>query len=119
MCDVDYGEAVSIGGEFDKGVRGMTITELVKQAHKNAVDKGFYDNPREFGTVIALFHGELSEALEAHRNCEPLERIAEEFADVFIRIADTCGYMGLDLEAAIVAKMERNRARVYKHGKAY
>jgi NTP pyrophosphatase (non-canonical NTP hydrolase) len=37
-------------------------------------------------------------------------------ADACIRIFDTCGYLGIDIEAAILAKMERNKQRPYKHG---
>lgn len=97
----------------------MTIRELVETAHQAAVEKGFYDKPREFGTAVALMHSELSEALEAHRTGQSLEAVAEEFADVVIRVADTCGYLGIDLEEAIALKIERNRSRPRCHGKKY
>ncbi len=73
---------------------------------------------RKTGTLIALIHSELSEALEAHREGD-VENFAEEMADVVIRVADLCGGYGIDLEAAIVAKMERNRQRPRLHGKRY
>ena len=50
---------------------------------------------------------------------EKPEGIAIELADAVIRIADLCGYMGIDLEDAIARKAEWNRTRPYKHGKAY
>lgn len=50
----------------------MTINELVKNAHENAVKHGFWDYPLDFGTSIALIHSELSEALEEHRNGKPM-----------------------------------------------
>lgn len=31
----------------------MTITDLVKNAHKNAVEHGFWDDPPEFGTSLS------------------------------------------------------------------
>jgi NTP pyrophosphatase (non-canonical NTP hydrolase) len=42
-----------------------------------------------------------------------------ELADTVIRIADYCGYKNWDLEKAIKIKMEYNKNRPYKHGKAY
>ena len=46
----------------------MKINELVRKAHKNAIDKGFYQEKREIGTALMLIVSELSEALEADRN---------------------------------------------------
>lgn len=46
----------------------MKINELVRKAHKNAIDKGFYHEKREIGTALMLIVSELSEALEADRN---------------------------------------------------
>lgn len=125
----------------------LTVTELVQEAHGNAVKHGFWDEPPEFGTSIALIHSELSEALEEVRAGnrirpgEPTpavyysgggyvatastacakkpEGYAMELADAVIRIADLCGYMEIDLEAVIREKMEYNATRPYKHGKKF
>lgn len=106
----------------------MNISELVKQAHETAIRKGWYEEPRTFGEMIALCHSELSEALEDYRNGnEPdhiwldeingkLRGIPIELADVMIRIFDMCGHYDIDLELAIAEKMEYNKTRPYKHG---
>lgn len=102
------------------------ISQLVKAAHQNAIDKGWYEEPRTFGEVIALMHSELSEALEDHRNGRDYREIyyegdkpcgiPTELADTVIRIFDTCGHLGIDLEAAIREKMAYNATRPQMHG---
>lgn len=95
------------------------INELCKEAFKTAKSKGWHDEPREMGTLLALIHAEVSEALEADRKRDA-DNFVEELADVCIRVFDLCGWMNLDLEKAIREKMEYNKTRSYKHGgKAY
>lgn len=43
----------------------------------------------------------------------------DEMADVIIRCLDLCGYMNINIEAHILAKMEYNKTRPYKHGKSF
>ena len=104
--------------DIQKGEIGMKISELVKLAHNNAKDKGFWDNPRETGTLLALIHSEASEALEADRNGDR-DNFEEELADILIRVADLAGGKGIDLESAVTNKIARNFQRSYKHGKEY
>ncbi|MDC6267739.1 MazG nucleotide pyrophosphohydrolase domain-containing protein [Lysinibacillus fusiformis] len=93
----------------------MTINGLCKEAHKTAIQKGWYDEQRETGTILALVHSEVSEALEADRKGES-QKFQEELADVCIRVFDLAGSKGIDLESIIMAKMAYNKTRPYKHG---
>lgn len=43
------------------------LNKLSKQIHANNVTKGFFDEPKNIGEMIALIHSEASEALEADR----------------------------------------------------
>lgn len=45
----------------------MNINQLCTQAYETAKSKGWHDEPRETGTLLALIHSEVSEALEADR----------------------------------------------------
>ncbi|WP_410769604.1 hypothetical protein [Fontibacillus sp. BL9] len=118
----------------------MGINDLVKAAHRNAVNKGWWDEDRSFGEIIALIHSEASEALEDYRNgrditevwyenkelktrlndpitpnCKPCG-IPSELADIVIRVFDACGRYDIDLEKAITEKMAYNSTRPHKHG---
>jgi len=104
----------------------MEINVLVQKAHQAAVDKGWYEEPRTFGEIIALIHSELSEALEDYRDGHDIREIyfengkpcgvPIELADVCIRIFDTCGYFKINLEEAIRLKMQYNATRPQRHG---
>ena len=102
---------------------------------------------RNIGEILMLIVSELGEAMEAHRcgkftednldifikesnnpnvtDCSGIfefyvkDTFEDELADTVIRIADLCGYLGIDLEKHIAAKMEYNKTRPYKHGKEY
>lgn len=95
------------------------IENLKSICHFTAKSKGWWDEPRRDGEIIALMHSELSECLEAMRNKEGPLRIAEELADCCIRIFDYCGAVDIDLGQAILDKIEVNKARPYKHGKEF
>ena len=105
------------------------LNSLAREAHKIAVDHGWWDIPPSFGEVVALCHSELSEALQSYRNNEPsvfhdvkddgstaLEGYAVEMVDTLIRILDFCGAIGLDVDSIMAQKMEYNRSRPYRHG---
>jgi NTP pyrophosphatase (non-canonical NTP hydrolase) len=130
------------GRGFADVVRGLKIIQLA--CHKRAVSKGWWESgERNMGEMIALMHSELSEALESYRNSEPLlwyrhddnccldmsatmpqvgdsigkpEGLASEFADVLIRIFDTCERLEIPLTQALLDKHAYNGTRSYRHG---
>ncbi len=93
------------------------IKELVEICYKIAKDKGWWDRPRNDAELVALMHSELSEALEELRKENvDWENVGEELADCLIRIFDFCGARNIDLEKALLKKIEKNKDRPYRHG---
>lgn len=94
-----------------------STNQLVKLCHGLAKDAGWHDNPREVGTLLALVHSEISEAMEGFRkdlmdDHLPHRKMAEvELADAVIRIFDLAGKEGFDLGGALVEKLAYNTKR--------
>ena len=122
----------------------MGLNKLATEIHSNAVAKGFYEEKKEVGTLLMLTVSELAEALEADRKGRrstsgvqhlkdfPSDRmftelfeegvkdtLEDEMADSIIRALDMCGYLNIDIQAHVEAKMRYNSTREAKHGKRY
>lgn len=102
---------------------GKTINEWVSECYEGSKNKGFWDNERNVGEMLMLIVSELGEAIEAHRTgklgLEEKDTFEDELADTAIRLFDMCGGLGIDLEKQIEWKMNFNKSREAKHGKAY
>jgi NTP pyrophosphatase (non-canonical NTP hydrolase) len=88
----------------NKVAKGWTVTTPERWAETDHVP-----------AVLALVHSEVSEALEAFRH-DDRANFAEELADVMIRIVGLAHGLGIDLGTEMLAKVEKNRAREFKHG---
>jgi len=121
------------------------LNELSEEIHADQVAKGFYDTPREDGTLLMLINSELCEAMEALRhnkysNIEQFEYYYEhsenkdfktlfennikdthedEIVDALIRIFDYAAYKKIDLAWHTIHKLQYNALRPYKHNKKF
>lgn len=91
--------------------------------HRTAIDKGWWEKPRNQYELLALIHAELSEVLEALRAGNPpddkipqFSAIEAELADAIIRILDMAGGFGYLVAEALIAKIEFNKSRTFRHG---
>ncbi|MBO0555744.1 nucleotide pyrophosphohydrolase [Clostridium botulinum] len=122
----------------------MGIKDLVKDAHNNAKNHGFWedwerieqlenmainiskdgekqvkiDKCNAIATRLMLIVSEVSEALEGIRK-DNIDNFKEELADIVIRVADLAGGLDINLEKQIKNKMDKNKYRPYKHGKTF
>ena len=88
----------------------MNLEDIQKRVHAISQDQGWYDTEPTFGDQIARIHSGLSRALEAYRaqGIFPSEaadsglfgEVAEELADVVIRVAALAEHRGYDLSIA-------------------
>lgn len=125
----------------------MNLTELSQRIHAGNVERGFYEHPATFPDRCMLIVSEIAEAVEAHRkglttddgDVEQACRMAkmemasfpeffrtivkdtveDELADAIIRLLDLSGYMNIDIDAHVQAKLAYNATRGTRHGKAY
>jgi len=93
------------------------LRSIQKKLHGQATAMGWHKNPREIGTMIALCHSELSEALEGARKNLMDDHLTErtmlevELADTIIRILDLAAREGLDVAGALAEKHHYNANR--------
>jgi NTP pyrophosphatase (non-canonical NTP hydrolase) len=76
------------------------------------------DNPSIWAEKIALMHSEASEMLEALRDGDE-PQLAEECADLLIRLFDFTHKRGIDIQMAVERKMAKNKGRPRMHGRKF
>lgn len=96
-------------------IPGDTLEAMIYQVMLLNRAKGWIDQERSFSEDMALLHSEVSEAFEANRKGHD-DEIAEELADVLIRLLDTCYRYDIILGEAYVQKMKKNWDRPFRHG---
>ncbi|MGQ9492803.1 MAG: hypothetical protein ACUVR2_03435 [Anaerolineae bacterium] len=88
----------------------------MRQVREMADAKGFSSDPARIWEMLALIHSEISEATDAYKKGQPLEKVGEELIDAVIRILHLLSALGLDAEELFEHKMEVNWSRPYKYG---
>lgn len=119
MCPINY----ALGDKEDRPtVCADWLSDVGEEIHQNKLRHGWkvttsddWQDKHEIPAVLMLITSELAEALEAFRK-DDRANFEEELADVAIRLIGLSHGMGIDLKAAILEKVQRNRVREYRHG---
>jgi NTP pyrophosphatase (non-canonical NTP hydrolase) len=117
-----------LGRNKPEGARLVTdygLDALAAVLHETAIEKGFWNGPKNFdvfGNKIALIHSEVTEVLEAVRKNKGSESIVEEMSDVLIRTLDlyaamrNADFVKESLDEVLSNKMNKNKSRPKLHG---
>ncbi|MEK7127993.1 MAG: hypothetical protein AAB933_00310 [Patescibacteria group bacterium] len=93
----------------------LTLEQIQILVMEQAKAKGFGTTPEEVnvGEKIAFIQTEISEALQAyrHKNIRGKDGFEEEMGDAIQRILHLCGILGVDIEGAILDKLQYNKDR--------
>ena len=104
------------------------LDALSSVLHETAIEKGFWNSPKNFdvfGNKLALVHSEVTEVLEAMRKNKGSQEIVEEMADILIRTLDlyasmrNAGFVEHSLDEVLFNKMEKNKLRPALHGNLF
>ena len=112
-------------GWYDKQVTFPEIAVMIHAEISEAVEEWRAGKPLIYGTCALSpedceFSGVCDNvghpcSPDAQGDCKP-EGIAVELCDAIMRILDFLAFMGVDVEAVLVAKHEYNKGRAYRHG---
>ena len=98
----------------------MDIPELTELMHKFVRSKGWYEanskrpqTPRNLSISLALEAAEILEHFQWNEDFEK-EELAEELADVALYLLQLASIAEIDLEQAILDKLEENEKRKWE-----
>jgi len=96
----------------------MDLSQLTEEMHRFVKEQGWYDldspKPQTARNLAASLVIESAEVLELYQWSEDLvgkKILAGELADVALYLLQLASLSGIDLEAAILQKLEENYAR--------
>ena len=96
----------------------LDIKQLTEEMNDLVRSKGWYDagskrpqTPRNLAISLAVEAAEILEHFQFRENARDQDELAGELADVALFLLQLASVTGIDLEKAILAKIELNRTR--------
>jgi NTP pyrophosphatase (non-canonical NTP hydrolase) len=100
-----------------EGAARMTVeglNRMMVEVREMADAKGFSAGEERIWEMLALIHTEVSEATDAYKKGEDLDKVGEELIDAIIRILHLLSAMGVDAEELYQRKMAKNWSRPHR-----
>lgn len=96
----------------------MDIKQLTEEMHRLVRSKGWYEadskrpqTPRNLAISLAVEAAEILEHFQFQENAKDKDELAGELADVALYLLQLASVTGIDLEKAILDKIEVNKKR--------
>ncbi len=98
----------------------MQIAELTEKMHAFVRSKGWYEaqskrpqTPRNLAISLSLEVAEALEHFQWQEQAADPQELASELADITLYLLQLASVSGIDLEAAVLKKLEVNAGRVW------
>ncbi len=116
LRDEIYSDAVAHGLWDETHVWKLIATneDFRKSGIADIITYANNDETRKNAIATLFLAMELRELIFA---VDDVNNFREELADVIIMALSVAGYLGIDIDKAVQAKMEINRGREWRHGK--
>lgn len=95
-----------------------TIKELTEQMHLLVKSKGWYEadskrpqTPRNLAVSLSIEAAEILEHFQFTDEIQDREELGSELADVMLYLLQLASVSGIDLEDAVLKKIEKNKTR--------
>lgn len=98
--------------------KDLTIKELTRQMHDLVRSKGWYEagskrpqTPRNLAVSLSIEAAEILEHFQFGDEIKDRNELGSELADVTLYLLQLASVSGIDLEAAVLKKIEVNKTR--------
>ena len=98
----------------------MELKDLIEKMHTFVRSKGWYEpdskrpqTPRNLAISLSLEANEVLELFQWHGELNERDELASELADVALYLMQLAAVSGVDLETAILKKLETNSSRTW------
>jgi len=98
----------------------LTIKELTEQMHALVKSKGWYEadskrpqTPRNLAVSLSIEAAEVLEHFQFTDEIKDRDELGSELADVLLYLLQLASVSGIDLQDAVLKKIEKNQTRTW------